>query len=155
MGTVVLIGTVAIIVAIVGCFFIWRLDASRAEEVEHTSPPPGPRTAPGVAAPVATSRSTSAPRPPRGQSTRSGGPFRPPAWQVRRVTTPVATDCTGGTTMGLDDKIDNKGDELKGKAKEATGKATDDEKLEAEGRGDQAGANVKQAGEKIKDAFKS
>lgn len=39
MGTVILIGTVAIIVAIVGCFVIWRLDASRAEEVEHTSPP--------------------------------------------------------------------------------------------------------------------
>jgi hypothetical protein len=51
MGTVVLIGTVAIIVAIVGCFFIWRLDASRAEEVEHTSPPPT-RNAPGVAAPT-------------------------------------------------------------------------------------------------------
>ena len=43
--------------------------------------------------------------------------------------------------MGLDDKIDNKSDELKGKAKEATGKATDDERLEAEGKGDQTGAN--------------
>ena len=51
MGTVVLIGTVAIVVAIVGCFFIWRLDASRAEEVEHTSPPPT-RDAPGVTAPA-------------------------------------------------------------------------------------------------------
>lgn len=40
MGTVVLISTVAIVVAIVGCFFIWRLDASRADEVENTSPPP-------------------------------------------------------------------------------------------------------------------
>ena len=49
MGTVVLIGTVAIVVAIVGCFFIWRLDASRAEEVEHTSPPP-PSTPPRVRA---------------------------------------------------------------------------------------------------------
>jgi hypothetical protein len=39
MGTVILIGTVAIIVAIVGCFFIWRLDASRAEEVEQQAPP--------------------------------------------------------------------------------------------------------------------
>ncbi len=57
--------------------------------------------------------------------------------------------------MGLDDKIGNKGDELKGKAKEATGKATDDEQLEAEGKGDQTGANLKQAGEKVKDAFKS
>lgn len=56
--------------------------------------------------------------------------------------------------MGLDDKIDNKSDELKGKAKEATGKVTDDERLEAEGKGDQTGANLKQAGEKVKDAFK-
>ncbi len=56
--------------------------------------------------------------------------------------------------MGLDDKMDNKSDELKGKAKEATGKATDDEQLEAEGKGEQMGANLKQAGEKVKDAFK-
>jgi len=56
--------------------------------------------------------------------------------------------------MGLQDKIDNKVQELSGKGKEATGKATDDEKLEAEGRTDQMGADVKQAGEKIKDAFK-
>ena len=56
--------------------------------------------------------------------------------------------------MGLGDKFDNKSDELKGKAKEATGKATDDEKLEAEGKGDQMGANLKQAGEKVKDAFR-
>ena len=56
--------------------------------------------------------------------------------------------------MGLDDKLGNKGDELKGKAKEATGKATDDEQLEAEGKGDQMGADLKQAGEKVKDAFK-
>ncbi|WP_210439478.1 CsbD family protein [Nocardioides xinjiangensis] len=56
--------------------------------------------------------------------------------------------------MGLDDKFDNKADELKGKAKEHTGKATDDEQLEAEGQGDQMGADLKQAGEKVKDAFK-
>ncbi len=56
--------------------------------------------------------------------------------------------------MGLDDKISNKAEELKGSAKETTGKATDDEQLEAEGKGDQMGANLKQAGEKIKDAFK-
>lgn len=40
MGTVILISTVAILVAIVGCFVIWRLDAARAEEVEHTPPAP-------------------------------------------------------------------------------------------------------------------
>ncbi len=56
--------------------------------------------------------------------------------------------------MGLDDKIGNKADELKGHAKEHTGKATDDEQLEAEGKGDQMGADIKQAGEKVKDAFK-
>ncbi|MCW2737983.1 CsbD family protein [Nocardioides sp.] len=56
--------------------------------------------------------------------------------------------------MGLDDKISNKGEELSGKAKEATGKATGDDELEAEGKGDQMGANLKQAGEKVKDVFK-
>jgi uncharacterized protein YjbJ (UPF0337 family) len=57
--------------------------------------------------------------------------------------------------MGLDDKIDNKTDELKGKAKEGAGKATDDKELEAEGHGDQVKGNLKQAGEKVKDIFKS
>jgi uncharacterized protein YjbJ (UPF0337 family) len=57
--------------------------------------------------------------------------------------------------MGLDDQIDNAGTDLGGKVKEGLGKATDDERLEAEGKGDQFGANIKQAGEKIKDAFKS
>jgi len=56
--------------------------------------------------------------------------------------------------MGDDDKVRNIAEELKGKGKETAGKLTDDERLEAEGRGDQAAANVKQAGEKIKDAFK-
>lgn len=57
--------------------------------------------------------------------------------------------------MGLDDKISNKAEELKGQGKETVGKATDDEELEAEGHADQAKGNVKQAGEKIKDIFKS
>lgn len=57
--------------------------------------------------------------------------------------------------MGLDDKADNKSEELAGKVKEGAGKATDDEDLEAEGKADQSAANLKQAGEKIKDAFKS
>jgi len=57
--------------------------------------------------------------------------------------------------MGLDDKIDNKAEEAGGKVKEGLGKATDDEQMEAEGRGDQASSNLKQAGEKVKDAFKS
>ncbi|ANF32367.1 CsbD-like protein [Leifsonia xyli] len=57
--------------------------------------------------------------------------------------------------MGLDDKIENAGEKLGGSAKEATGKATGDERLEAEGKGDQAKADLKQAGEKVKDAFKN
>ncbi|AEV83444.1 CsbD family protein [Actinoplanes sp. SE50] len=57
--------------------------------------------------------------------------------------------------MAFDDKVDNKAEELGGKVKEGVGKATDDEQLEAEGHADQASANIKQAGEKIKDVFKS
>jgi len=56
--------------------------------------------------------------------------------------------------MGLDDKIGNTGEDVRGKAKEAVGRATDDEELEAQGRTDQAKADIKQAGEKVKDAFR-
>jgi uncharacterized protein YjbJ (UPF0337 family) len=56
--------------------------------------------------------------------------------------------------MGLDDKIENMGEKLSGKAKQATGRATDDERLEAEGHADESKADLKQAGEKIKDAFR-
>jgi uncharacterized protein YjbJ (UPF0337 family) len=56
--------------------------------------------------------------------------------------------------MSADDKASNKIDELAGKAKEAVGRATDNRDLEGEGRGEQTASNLKQAGEKIKDAFK-
>lgn len=56
--------------------------------------------------------------------------------------------------MGLDDKIQAGAEDLKGKAKEATGKATDNERLEAEGESDQTKADLKKAGENVKDAFK-
>jgi uncharacterized protein YjbJ (UPF0337 family) len=56
--------------------------------------------------------------------------------------------------MGLDDKVRNEAEDLKGKVKEGTGKATDDERLEAEGKADQFGSDLKQAGEKVKDAFR-
>ena len=39
-------------------------------------------------------------------------------------------------------------------AKEAAGDATDNDKLQAEGRADQTKADLKQAGEDIKDAFR-
>ena len=57
--------------------------------------------------------------------------------------------------MAFDDKVDNKAEELGGKAKEGIGRATDDEQLEAEGKTDQKGSKLKQAGENIKDVFKS
>ncbi|NJP31094.1 CsbD family protein [Micromonospora thermarum] len=57
--------------------------------------------------------------------------------------------------MGIEDKVNNTAENTAGKIKEGAGRATDNERLEAEGRNDQAGANLKQAGEKIKDAFKS
>ena len=56
--------------------------------------------------------------------------------------------------MGTDDKISNKAEELGGKVKEGVGNATGDEELQAQGEGDQMKSNVKQAGEKVKDAFK-
>ena len=57
--------------------------------------------------------------------------------------------------MGLDDKMKNAAQDATGKVKEGAGKASDDEQLEAEGRGDQSKADLKQAGEKVKDAFKN
>jgi uncharacterized protein YjbJ (UPF0337 family) len=56
--------------------------------------------------------------------------------------------------MGSADKARDKGEEIKGKIKETTGKAVGNEEMEAEGETDQDKGNMKQAGEKIKDAFK-
>jgi uncharacterized protein YjbJ (UPF0337 family) len=56
--------------------------------------------------------------------------------------------------MGWDDKMENKKDEAKGAAKEQLGKATDDEQMQQEGKTDQTKSNLKQAGEKVKDAFR-
>ena len=55
--------------------------------------------------------------------------------------------------MGNDDKIANKGEGMLGKAKETLGDATDDKDLQASGKSDQSKADLKQAGEKVKDAF--
>ncbi len=56
--------------------------------------------------------------------------------------------------MGLGDKVSNKAEELGGKAKQGVGEATDNQSLKAEGYGDQAKAETKQAGEEVKDHFK-
>lgn len=54
--------------------------------------------------------------------------------------------------MAEDNKIKNAAEETVGKVKEGVGEATGNESLANKGRMDQAKANVKQAGEKIKDA---
>jgi uncharacterized protein YjbJ (UPF0337 family) len=51
------------------------------------------------------------------------------------------------------DKARNKGQEVGGKAKEAFGNVTGDKSTRDEGRSDQAKSNLKDAGEKVKDAF--
>jgi uncharacterized protein YjbJ (UPF0337 family) len=51
-------------------------------------------------------------------------------------------------------KTRNKAQELKGQIKEATGRATGNRRLESKGRADQTRANLKQAVEKVKDAFR-
>jgi uncharacterized protein YjbJ (UPF0337 family) len=53
--------------------------------------------------------------------------------------------------MGIGDKAKDKAEELSGKAKAAMGDATDNPDLEAEGRTQEAKADVKQAGENMKD----
>lgn len=56
--------------------------------------------------------------------------------------------------MSAGDKIQNAAEDLGGKAKEAFGKATDDDSKVAEGKTDQSKADLKNAGENVKDAFK-
>jgi uncharacterized protein YjbJ (UPF0337 family) len=56
--------------------------------------------------------------------------------------------------MSATDKSKNKVQELTGKVKEKTGEATGDRDLQSRGKADQANADLKQAGEKVKDAFK-
>ena len=55
--------------------------------------------------------------------------------------------------MSGTDKMKNKLEDLEGKAKEGLGKVTGDRSTEAEGKGDQAKSDLKDAGEKVKDAF--
>lgn len=54
--------------------------------------------------------------------------------------------------MGIGDDIKHNAEDLVGKAKEKVGDATGNESLQAEGVGDQVGANVKKAGDDVKDA---
>ena len=53
--------------------------------------------------------------------------------------------------MGIDDKAENKLQDLAGNAKEAAGTLTDNNELKAEGKADQAAAGAKDAVENVKD----
>lgn len=55
--------------------------------------------------------------------------------------------------MGIENKARNTAEDLQGKVKEGWGKLTDDERLEAEGRLDQAQAKAKKAGEELADGI--
>ena len=55
--------------------------------------------------------------------------------------------------MSAGDKVKNAAEAAKGKVKETTGDATDNRDLEAKGRAEKTKADLKQAGEKAKDAL--
>ena len=53
--------------------------------------------------------------------------------------------------MGLDDRIENKAQDIAGRGKEAAGAAMDDHELKSEGKADQTKAGVKDKVEDVKD----
>ena len=59
-----------------------------------------------------------------------------------------------GTAVSAADKAKDKAQAAKGKVKKDAGKALDDPYMEGEGKADEVKGNLKQAGEKVKDAFK-
>jgi uncharacterized protein YjbJ (UPF0337 family) len=56
--------------------------------------------------------------------------------------------------MSISTKIAHRAEAVKGTAKRMAGRLTGSRRLRAEGRGDQAKGNLKQAGATTKDAFK-
>jgi uncharacterized protein YjbJ (UPF0337 family) len=56
--------------------------------------------------------------------------------------------------MSVGRKIANKAEATKGAAKKFFGRATGNTRLRTEGRADQANGNVRQAGAKLRDAFR-
>jgi uncharacterized protein YjbJ (UPF0337 family) len=67
-------------------------------------------------------------------------------WHLQEIT-------DRGGVVGATDKLKNKAQDVKGKAKEAAGKASGDRSTERKGKVDQVKSDLKQAGEKVKDAF--
>jgi uncharacterized protein YjbJ (UPF0337 family) len=56
--------------------------------------------------------------------------------------------------MAAADKAKNTAQQAKGTLKETAGKISGNDKLQAEGKADRTKGNLKQAGEKVKDALK-
>jgi uncharacterized protein YjbJ (UPF0337 family) len=56
--------------------------------------------------------------------------------------------------MATSNKAKNSAQLAKGKVKTAAAKVTGNDRLRAEGKADQMKGNLKQAGEKVKDAFR-
>jgi uncharacterized protein YjbJ (UPF0337 family) len=56
--------------------------------------------------------------------------------------------------MSGTDKLKNTAESVTGKAKEALGNVTGDDEKKAEGQTDEKKADLKQAGENVKDVFK-
>ena len=57
--------------------------------------------------------------------------------------------------MSIHDKAKNAKESAKGAAKDVAGRVSDDRSLEAEGKAQRAKGDLKQAGEKVKDAIKA
>jgi uncharacterized protein YjbJ (UPF0337 family) len=57
--------------------------------------------------------------------------------------------------MSAVDKAKNEAEKVGGVVKEKVGAGTDNRDLEAEGKKDQVSGDLKNAGEKVKDAFRS
>jgi uncharacterized protein YjbJ (UPF0337 family) len=55
--------------------------------------------------------------------------------------------------MDLSDKMENVGDDIKGKGKEAAGKARGDKSQEFEGKADQVKSDAKDIGDNVRDAL--
>jgi uncharacterized protein YjbJ (UPF0337 family) len=84
-----------------------------------------------------------------------------PFQEARRVENPskgadllgCAPTSTRRLQMGIFDKAKDEAEELEGKVKQEIGKHTDDQELQNEGAVDETKGDLKQAGEKVKDAL--
>jgi uncharacterized protein YjbJ (UPF0337 family) len=80
--------------------------------------------------------------------------YRPGEWVASRTWGQASPDDEQEAVVSLADKFSNKAQELRGRIKRNTGEVIGDPGLRAEGRADERKSNLKQAGEKIKDAFR-